>query len=66
MKTIKTRLEWYMVDGAILNHTTRIYPSKGNLFGIQVQFGEEWWWLRDRYDTEQEANDALLIKKLSL
>lgn len=61
----KLQSTWYLSDAVVNAYPTRIYPAEGNLFGIQVNMLEDWFWLKDRYITAHEAKSALLIMKLS-
>lgn len=58
---------FFLIDEAVKNHESRVYPAEGNCYGIQVNFiDREWYWLKDRYQTEEDAMNALLILKLSI
>jgi len=50
----------------LIENNSRVHRTSKNLFIIQVNISGLWFNIKGRYDTEQEANDALLIKKLSL
>ena len=58
---------WVMDDAKINDHKTRICLDIDRKFGIQVCLnGNDWWWLVGRYDSERDAIDGLLIRRLSI